>query len=643
MAANLHPGLTLPPALVIAAPVMPDRAEPKLSPVYRGILTALWQSAASVVGTLADMARFPLVTLGMTTLLGLPEVGAEMALVQGIAFVPSVSGLYALSNILSVRRGEGYSTADLAAVRRAGDIFSLRLAGFSAFTLLFYGYLPLSRSASQEALIRKFLFTYFPGTLPALWVIVRQEDLTAHGQLWSLAALNFMSLFLMAGVSYGLLEVMEGWSLGASLTLSSVLSLVLFECFLHKSSQHRNSFFSRMDFSDSIVLRDSFRELAAKAKHSALVFIGSYLAMLSTILVQFFKNPEPHNIANGMLNQAFYLVIVPGVSIAQTLVANSIGNTFGELSKLADVDRQHGRAFNVASAKNRLYQNLMISTLVSFAWPALLAVIIYLLKDRTLKFLTSGTSEAVFKKANQSFEDALMLGLFAGTANIAQNMFLAAKRTINRESKFDSSFQFIAGTLTFAVVAGVIFGTNPTGLVDIWLPIFFINYMAPCLAALITTLKAFKSLNDLDFSVNVGPGLPGEGQVVGRRTIELADFAVPVADGDGDQEEKGEGIERSPSAGLAFFGSSQSSQSNRTMNLPVPAVRPQFSPVSPPLISFEEVPPPPHGRVPSLVAMAIQAPRSSSAAALGQRSFVPPAPSSNAEGSAPPLSRHFSG
>jgi hypothetical protein len=539
-----------------AEPVAP----PKISPVWREVCKALGKSSVTVLGTLFDMARFPIVTLGMTTLLEAPEVGAEMALVQGIGFVPSVFALYALSNILSTYRGEGSSPADLAAVRRAGDIFSVKLAVLSSLALLAYGYLPLSRNAHQESLIRKFLFTYFPGTLPALWVIVRQEVLTVHGQLWSLAGINLASLCLMGGLSYGLTRAIGGWSLGASFSISSAISLLLFEWFLAKNEQHGNGFTAKIDFSNSSLVESSLKMLSSKGRHSALIFTGGYLAILSTILVQFFQNPNAHNIANGLLNQILYLVLAPGGAIAQTLVSFSIGNVFGELSKLASYERLQGVVFKLDDAKRTLRQNLVINTLVSLVWPALLSASVPFFKGPVLKLLTGGSSSvALLPVATESFDHALPLVLLSGTANTAQSMLLAAKRTIHRESASDSYLQCLAGGLTLGVVAGIIFGKRPDDLMTIWLPIFFISYLMPLLVALVTTIRAFNSLSDDDFRIKQNATTRRVSELqVGLELAHMAELGAGVGD-DALQQQTGVG-----------------------------SLSPEQSPTSPALIRFEE-------------------------------------------------------
>jgi hypothetical protein len=459
---------------------------------------ALMESVPAVLYTLFDMARFPWAALVLTKKLGAPEVGGIMLLVQGLFFVPSVVTLYGFSSHLSVLVGEGASLFQLAASRRAADIFSVKLAVMSSVGLLGYGCFPMNVLGEyQEDLLRKFLFTYAIGTLPTLWVIVRQENLISVKQAWPLVGLNLLNLGIMGGLSYALVDSpLKGWGLGLGFSFSSVIALGILEAFLALNSKHKNSLaqFRGNAFANSRDVASALKELKAKGLHSAIIFMASYFGLCSTLLIQLYKNADSQNIANGALNQFFYLMLVPLGQIAQSLNAIFIGH---ERGKIMDEKKNSPVDFNLSHVKRKLSLNLLVINLAALLWPVLLTASLPFFKVPALKFLTRGEDPTLYQAARSSFDGALPFVIASGILDNARNMLLTAKRTIldHELPKVDGVIQSITGVLTFFVCLGIVLESEPTDLKALWIPLFFINYLVPFLFALGTTAEFLYSLD----------------------------------------------------------------------------------------------------------------------------------------------------
>jgi hypothetical protein len=484
------------------------------------------ESIPAVIYTLFDMARFPFVTLVLTKKLSAPEVGSVMGLTQSLFFVPSVVIIYELSRIQSVQFGLKDSKFKFSASRRAADSLSINLGIFSSVGLLGYGCFPMHGLGDhQEDLLRKFLFTYAIGTIPTLWVIVRQENLIAVKQAWHLAGLNLLNLGIMGGISYALVDSkLQGWGLGLGFSISSLAALAILEVFLGLNSQHKNRLFQcrGKSFRDSQDVISYSKKLKSKGMHSGIIFAAGYLGFCSTLLVQLYKDPDPANIANGALNQFFYLVTVPGLQLVQSFNSIFIGKVLGEI---IDERGKTPRAFKLSQAKKTLNHNLIIISLVSLMWPFLLTLTLRFFKEPALKFLTQGDDATLYPRVLDSFNGALPFVVAGASLDNVRNMLLGAKRTVMKDPpNFDGIFQGAAGVLTFVIVLGIVLGTNPANLADIWRPMFVTNYLVPFLMALFTTGKHFYSLTDetfqsKDFEMNsvVNTAMPGsDGEAPGQ-------------------------------------------------------------------------------------------------------------------------------
>ena len=454
-----------------------------------------------ILATIGDMLRFPFATLYLPVLLNAPEVGGMIALRQNLGFVPAVLAIYAVSNLQSVAYGRGESAYNLAAIRRAGDVLSIKIGAVTSIALLALAFIPLGETGNNFSVIRDFFLSYFPGAIPALWVVVRQENLLAASQAWSLVGLNFLNLAIMMGTSFGLTKAIGGVGLGLGFVIPTLTSLGFFELFLAKNSLHENSVFSRFEFSNSPTYLQASRELNAKAWHSALIYMGGTIGFWSTFLVPFMKNPDAQNIANGALNQFFYFNMVIGTQIGQILTAKFVGYSFGILKNRKKFQPE---LFDLRKAKKGLACDLILILGVSLLWPASLSAMLPLFKTPALHFLTSGHEAHWYPLVADSVDAALpYVALSAASVNLTTMLF-TAKRTLDGASKSDSLWQIAAGLLTFSMVALSIFALNAENLGDIWDWICPLNYIFPLLLSCFLTGRHLYQMTENSFVVREG-------------------------------------------------------------------------------------------------------------------------------------------
>jgi hypothetical protein len=533
---------------------------------------AVGEALPAVLYTLLDTAKFMWVTLVLTVMLGAPEVGGIMSLLQGLTFVPFVAAIYSLSNIQSEQFGRGEARLDLAATRFAADKLSIGLGVVSSVALISAAFIPQKLTEAQHSLLKEFLWTYAPGTIPSLWVIVRQENLISAGQAWSLVGLNLLSLILMGAISYGLTSALGGWGLGLGFTIPAFASLCLFEAFLHFNSRHENGFFkfNWRDFKNNQKVSLALSELKTKGAHSALTFTMSYIGICSTLWVQRYKNPDPANIANGAANQLFFLIVIAGAQIAQSLCSIFIGNVKGAL--IDEKSKVLGN-FSFVRAKTLLSHNLAIICMASLTWPLGLAVFLPLYKEPALHFLAGGSSVDLYPQVLDSFDSALPYLLVSASLDTLRTMLFAAKRTMMREeelSMFDSIFQGAMGLLTFGIVSAIVLKTDPDDLGDIWMPMFLTNYLIPFLVAGYTTIKHFLALTEETFNPKPGENfelVEFSGELLdSRNRVEVdlralgvgahapARLTLTIQTGGDDSEEKRTEVGPRPSPDLILFG-----------------------------------------------------------------------------------------
>jgi hypothetical protein len=434
------------------------------------------------------------------------EIGGILALRQGFGFTLAVTAMYAISNLQGVAYGEKKPPSELALIRRVGDKMSIKIGGLSALALLVLGFIPSTGRASDERLVRDFFITYTLGAIPALGVIVRQENILSAGQTWVLAGLNILSLMIMGSLSFALTKGLGGVGLGLGFSVSTCLSLLCFEGFLSVNKKHQNAFFNRRSDSpnrrpfsqgrsDSEFVVKITKELWEKGLHSGLLYFGTMIGFWSTLLVPFMKNAKTNNVVNGALNQFFFFLIVIAMQIVQVLNANFIAKPFGQMKSVKLLTPE---GFSLDEAKNRLKHQISVVLLISLLWPALLIGLLPLFKAPAMKFLTRNTPDH-YALVLAATNEALPFVASSGIVMNLTTLFFTIKRTLNGVSRWDSALQISAGILSALAITGLIFGLNLESMRTFWAILLGVNYLIPLIGAGMLTYRHVEGMTADDF------------------------------------------------------------------------------------------------------------------------------------------------
>jgi hypothetical protein len=453
------------------------------------------------------MLRFPFAMLYLPVAeLKNSEIGGILALRQGFGFTMAVTAMYAISNLQGVAYGEKKPPSELALIRRAGDKMAIKIGGLSALALVMLGFIPSTGSGRDERIVRDFFITYALGSIPALWVIVRQENVLSAGQTWILAGLNVASLITMASLSFALTKGLGGIGLGLGFSVSTCFSLLGFEWFLSTNKKHQNAFFNRRTASpetrastgrtlNSASVETITRDLWKKGIHSGLLYFGTMIGFWSTLLVPFMKNTKTNNIVNGALNQFFFFLIVIGMQIVQVLNANFIAKPFGRLKALK-LDTPEG--FSLHEAKQRLKYQTCVVLLISLLWPVLLIALVPLFKAPAMEFLTRNAPDR-YPSVLEATDEALPFVASSGILMNLTTLLFTIKRTLNGVSRWDSVLQIMAGMVSSLAIAGLIFGLNLESMRTFWAILLGVNYLIPLLGAGILTYRHLEGMGMNDF------------------------------------------------------------------------------------------------------------------------------------------------